>query len=325
MIKILVRERKSTAVIGIGTILFGFLVGAALLLFGKADRSPGQMLPDYFVVFCMILSGVFLCMSYRRGLLVEDMQLCYRNWLGRKKSFTLDDIGYCRQRASLVLYDLNGDKLCKLEFGMTQAVDFLQYLMDNGVEIESNKRDKKMLDALFGMQTIDNTQVVKELEHFAETVREHKQEWEIKADRLGASFRIGFACYLESEIKEDRQLPEQTSSVDEWLHDEDGISAGFLKQFRDRDKLPEGFLLALEGYLLKDGEYVVNRKEQAVCIVVPVVHVIKSFQIGQKTKTVLYGEGLDEWKNQIEDLLESLPKHRYHTAEIALRHKLREL
>lgn len=323
MIKILVRERKSTVFIGIGTILFGLLVGAALIFFRKADRSPGQMIPDYFVVLCMILSGVFLCMSYRRELRVEDMQLCYRNWLGREKSFCLDDIGYCRQRESLVLYDLNGDKLCKLEFGMTQVLDFLQYLMDNRVEIESNKRDKKMLDELFGMQTIDHSQVAKELEHFTEIVREHKQEWEIKADRLGASFQIGFACYLESEIKEDRQLPEQTSSVDEWLHYEGGMSAGLLDRFAD--KLPDGFLIALEGYLLKDGEYVVNRKEQAVCLVVPVIHVVKSYQIAQKTKTVLYRESFDEWKDQLADLLENLPKHRYHTAEITLRHRLKAL
>lgn len=321
MIHISVKERKSTAVIGIGTILFGLLVGAALVFFRKADRSPGQMLPDYFVVFCMILSGVFLCMSYRRELLVEDMQLCYRNWLGRKKSFSLDDIGYCRQRASLILYDLNGDKLCKLEFGMTQIPDFLQYLMDNRVEVESNKRDKKMLDVLYDMQTIDSSRIAGELEQFAETVRGHKQEWEIKVDRLDASFQIGFACYLESEIKEDRQLPEQSSSVDGWLADE--VSSLFSNRLPD--ELPEGFVIVMEGYLLKDGEYVVNRKEQAVCLVVPVIHVVKSYQIGQKTKTILYRESFDEWKNQIADLMENLPKHRYHTAEITLRHKLKAL
>lgn len=321
MIHISVKERKSTAVIGIGTIIFGLLVGVALMCFRKADRSPGQMLPDYFVVLCMILSGVFLCMLYRRELWVEDMQLCYRNWLGRKKFFSLDDIGYCRQGASLVLYDLNGDKLCKLEFGMTSVPDFLQYLMDNRVEVESNKRDKKMLDALFGMQTIDHSRMTEVLEQFAETVREHKQEWETKADRLGASFRIGFACYLKSEINEDRQLPEQTSSVDGWLDDE--ASAIFSNQLPD--ELPEGFVIAMEGYLLKDGEYVVNRKEQVICLVAPVLHVVKSYQIGQKTKTVLYGETLNEWKNQMKDLLESLPKHRYHTSEITLRHKLKEL
>lgn len=319
MIKILVRERKSTAVIGISTVLFGLLVGTVLMCFRKADRSPGQMLICYFVVLCMILSGVFLCMLYRRELWVEDMQLCYKNWLGRKKTFSLDDIGYCRQRESLVLYDLNGDKLCKLEFGMTQVPVFLQYLMDNRVEVKSNKRDKKMLDALFGMQTIDRFRMTEELEQFAEVVQEHKQEWEIKLDRLGASLRIGFACYLESEIKEDRQLPEQTSSVDVWLEDE----ASAIFSNRLPDELPEGFVIAMEGYLLKDGEYVVNRKEQAVCLVVPVIHVVKSYQIGQRTKTILYRETLNEWKNQIEDLLASLPKHRYHTAEITLRHKLK--
>lgn len=320
MIHISVKERKSTAIIGIGTILFGLLVGAALMCFRKADRSPGQMLPDYFIIFCMILSGVFLCMSYRRELRIDDMQLCYRNWLGRKKSFSLDDIGYCRQRASLILYDLNGNKLCKLEFGMTQVMDFLQYLMDNGVEVESNKRDKKMLDTLFGMQAIDRSRITEELEQFADTVREHKQEWEIKADRLGAFFRIGFSCYLESEIKEDRQLWEQTSSVDGWLDEE----ASVIFSNRLPDVRPEGFMIAMEGYLLKDGEYVINSREQAVCLVVPVIHVVRSFQIGQKTKTILYGESLNEWENQLEDLLESLPKHRYHTAEITLRHKLKE-
>lgn len=319
MIHISVKERKSTVVIGIGTVLFGLLVGAALMCFRKADRSPGQMLPDYFVVLGMILSGVFLCMLYRRELWVEDMQLCYRNWLGRKKSFSLDDIGYCRQGASIVLYDLNGDKLCKLEFGMTQVPDFLQYLIDNGVEVESNKRDKKMPDVFFGMQTIDHSRIIEELEQFAETVREHKQEWEIKADRLGAFFRIGFSCYLESEIKEGRQLPEQMSSVDGWLDDE----ASAIFSNRLPDELPEGFMIAMEGYLLKDGEYVVNRKEQVICLVVPVIHVVKSYQIGQKTKTILYRDTFNEWRNQIGDLLESLPKHRYHTAEITLRHKLK--
>lgn len=320
MILISVKERKSTAVIGIGTVLFGFLVGAALLFFRKADRSPGEMIPDYFVVLCMIMSGIFLCMLCRRELRVEDIQLCYRNWLGRKKSFSLDDIGYCRQGASLVLYDLNGDKLCKLEFGMIGVPDFLQYLIDNRVEVEVNKRDKKMLDAFFDIRTIDHSRMTEELEQFAGWVREHRQEWEMRVNKLGGSLRIGFACYLESEIKEGKQLPEQTSSVDGWL--DDGTSAIFSNLLPD--ELPEGFVITMEGYLLKDGEYVVNRKEQAVCLIVPVMHVVKSYQIGQKNKTILYGETLDEWQNQFEDLLESLPKHRYHTAEITLRHKLKE-
>lgn len=319
MIHISVKERKSTVAIGIGTVLFGLLVGAALMFFRKPDRSLGQMLPDYFIILCMILSGIFLCMLYRRELRVEDMRLCYRNWLGKEKCFSLDDIGYCKQGASLILYNLNGEKLCKLEFGMTQVPDFLQYLMDNQVEVESNKRDKKMLNEFFDMKTIDHSRMLEELEQFAEMVREHKQEWEIKADMLGASFRIGFACYLESELREDRQLWEQTSSVDGWMDDE----ASVIISNRPSDELPEGFMIAMEGYLLKEGEYVVNRKEQVICLVVPVIHVIKSYQIGQKTKTILYRETLNEWNNQIADLLESLPKHRYHTAEITLQHKLK--
>lgn len=324
MIRILVKERKSTAVIGIGTILFGLLVGVALVCFRKVDRGMWQMIPVCLIVLCMILSGVCFCMMYRnRRLQVEDTQFCYSNWLGREKYFSLDDIGYCRQRDMIVLYNLTGDKLCKLEFGMTQVPDLLQYFTDNQVEVQSGKADKKMLEALFGMQTIDSFRIAEELDKFAKEIRERKSEWEIKTGKLGASFRIGLACYLESELQAERQLWEQISSVDEWLSSGDEVSAAFSNRFAD--KLPEGFLIALEGYLQKDGEYVVNRKEQAICLVVPVIHVVKSYQIGKETKTILYEDTLAEWENQMRDLLESLQKHRYYTAEITLRHELKEL
>ena len=106
MIKILVREKKSTAIIGIGTIVCGIIVGAALLFFRKADSSLRQILLACLAVICMILSGICFCMVYKnRRLQIEDMQLYYSNWLGKKKQFLLDDIGYCRQRENIVLYD----------------------------------------------------------------------------------------------------------------------------------------------------------------------------------------------------------------------------
>ena len=323
MIKILVRERKSTAVIGIGTILFGLLVGVSLWYFRKADSSLQQIVLACLAALGIILSGICFCMVYKnRRLQIEDMKLYYSNWLGKKKQFSLDDIGYCRQRESLILYDLMGNKLCKLEFGMTQIIDLQLYLIDNGVEIDSGKADKKMLDAIMGMRTIENSEIAKELDRVREEAQKHRQEWKVKADKLGASFRIGFACYLESELREDGQLWEQTSSADDWISFADGISVTLSN--RSADRLPAGFLIALEGYLQKGGEYVMNRKEQAVCLVVPVIHVIKSYRIGQETKTVLYGDSLQEWRNQMEDLLESLPKRRYHIGEITLRQKLKE-
>lgn len=324
MIKILVRERKSTAVIGIGTILFSLLLGVTLWYFRKADSGLQQMVPACLAVSGILLSGVCFCMVYKnRRLQIEDRELQYSNWLGKKKQFSLDDIGYCRQRESLILYDLEGIKLCKLEFGMTQIVDLQLYLSDNGVKIESSKADKKMLDAITDMQTIENSEIAKELYRVREEVRKHRQEWKAQADKLGASFQIGFACYLESELREDRQLWEQTSRMDDWLSSWDEMSAVLSDGAADR--LPEGFLIALEGYLRKDGDYVLNRKEQAVCLVVPVIHVIKSYKIGQETKTILYGDSLAEWRNLMEDLLERLPKRRYHIGELTLRHKLKEL
>lgn len=322
MIEILVRERKSTAVIGIGTILFGIVVGASLWYFRRTDSSLRQLIPACLAVLCMILSGIIFCLVYKnRRLHVEDGKLCYNNWLGWKKEFSLKDIGYCRLRESLVLYDVTEKKLCKLDFGMTQVFDFLQYLLDNGVEVESNRANKGMLDVLFGMQTIRDSEVVEKMGQIEEEAGRHRQEWEGKADKLGASFRIGFACYLESELREDRQLWEQASPVDNWLLLGDEWSAAASDRFADG--LPEGFLIALEGYLQKDGEYVMNRKEQAICLVVPVIHVIKSYQIGKGTKTILYEDSFGEWKKQIEDLLENLPKHRYHTAQLVLRHNLK--
>lgn len=146
MIKIEVKEGKLPFVIGIGTVLAGILYAAV-----AAAHPESLTMAAVFsggIIFLVICSGIWLCLNAHnkkagsrrcRALLYELV------W--KKKKFTLEEIGECKtafensgKKDYIKLYDLQGNKLCKLEYNMCDALLFLQYLLDNQVKVECPER-----------------------------------------------------------------------------------------------------------------------------------------------------------------------------------------
>ena len=132
MIKIEVNEGKLPWVVGTGAILSGILFGILMTVY--PNDSGIVRCVSYLVIGLIICMGIGMCFSGRyRKMMVEDRTLCYTNRLGKKKTFSLDEIGYCKAaledksgRDYLKIYDLRGEKLCKLEFSMKDSALFLQ-------------------------------------------------------------------------------------------------------------------------------------------------------------------------------------------------------
>lgn len=319
MIKIEVNEGKTPWIIGIATILIG--IGLAFVPAAYRDESPFVMISAYAAVFLIICSGIWMCMdAANRKLTVEERNICYSDWRGRKKTFSLDEIGYCKAVSEnrgnndyLKLYDLLGDKLCKLDFQMKNSTLFLQYLIDNQVKIEYSEKSDPYLKIIINTNFICPEEIPEKVEHIYETALTAISEWLKKNPKFGVEWKTGIAVYLEEEMEENRQLPEQKGYTGEPL----------LKQGKDQQvNLPEGYMIVLEGYLQKDGQFVMDRRNRAVCFYVPVVRVVKSMQIGETLSIRFFESAIEDLAEQLWVLENFLPVNRYHTGEISFRHEL---
>lgn len=128
--KIEVNEGKLPCVVGIGAIIAGILFTIPLIRY--PNGSDIVRLAGFLVIGLIILTGIGMCIGGRnKKMRVEDRLLHYTDSLGRKKTFSLDEIGYCKAalekkggRDYLKIYDLQGDKLCQLAFGMKNSALF---------------------------------------------------------------------------------------------------------------------------------------------------------------------------------------------------------
>ena len=316
-VKFEVRENKSTFVCGVivfALVLFIFVMWQI----HPSDRGGGAAL--YLPLFCMFLGGVaFFMMWFNRKLVVEEMNISYVNWIRREKQFTLDEIGYCKvgaggDQSQVVLYDLLGHKLCKLEIGMSGIAEFYQYLLDNGVWIEwvkSRARQSsilmKMIDAIGRETVVCEEEIRKCSERFYEEAAQIFHEWEDRNKQFEAVWEFGFAEYTAQDLENKRPLHMYPSSVGDHL-----------------EHLPESYECALEAYLKKNDGYVVDRRGETVSILLPYFSKTKSYQIGEKTRIRRTDEeGMKEWLMwKLEKLTEELPRHRYHTETFILGHPL---
>lgn len=313
MIKITVNEGKLPWVVGIGTILAGVLFTAACIVYARPSGESNAVV--WPVVSLIILSGIGLCMSGRnRKLTVEDMNICYVNWFGRKKSFTLDEIGYCKSametgrenRDYLKLYDLQGDRLCRIEFNMRESVTFLQYLLDNKVRVECSEKSDFFLKSMIEMKSLCPEEVPRAVNEAYEAAKQCIREWTEQNKRFGVEWKTGIAVYLAQELSDRRQLWEQSGC--QWM----------------TQNFPEGYLILVEAYLLKDGQFVIDKKNRVVAVSASVITVSNSMQVGETLKIRLFSTVVEELREQLLCLHHVLPKNRYHTEEIVLRHELRE-
>lgn len=319
VIKIEVNEGKTPWIVGIVTILFGILYGVLCTMYPDKSAKSGMLyyLLVYPVAVLIILAGVWLCLNAKnRKMVVEDAALCYTNSFGRKSSFLLSDIAYCRtalenggNRDFLKLYNTKDEKLCKLEFNMHNSIVFFQYLIDNQVKIECSEKSDYFLKYLLNMESIYPEAIPDAVNNAYKEVKELIKKWIEKNKKFGVEWKTGITAYLESEVDEKKQLWEQTSC---------GIADSL------SGKLPEGYAIVVEGYLLKDGEFVIDKRGKAVCLVITIISIVKSLKIGEELKIGNSKSVSEELSTQLSMLEATLPRNRYHTETLVLNHELRD-
>lgn len=311
------RESRIALAVGAASVLFAAFILVMYLLHPKQD---GGGLFLYIPLLVMLASGVALCVVYcNKRVTVEEMNICYVNSMGKKKQFTLDEIGFCKiemggGKTTLTLYDLLGEKLCKLDFGMAGMGEFLQYLVDNRVRTEWNRERMPKQETVIPELILHETAVCEEeirkcTEAFYKEAEQVFRDWEKRNKKFEAEWEIGFAEYLTTDLERHTRAWERTSSLDSVL-----------------EKIPEDYECVLEAYLKRDGKYVVNRRGEEVSIQIPYLVRCRSYQIGEGTRIrksdeKIIGEGL---RNYLEMLSKELPKHRYRTEELTLGHELKK-
>lgn len=333
MIKIEVKEGRIPWLIGSGTIFAGLIIGFLSVFYAKDSFSFEAS--NVVVVLFIILAGAVMCICAKnRRLIVQDESLCYVNCFGRKKTFMLSEVGYCRvalesggSRDYLILYDISGAKLCKLEFNMKNTGTFLQYLMDNEIKIECSKNSDLHLKWIVNARAItlkESASVAKEAYEKAENLIE---EWTKRNKSFGAEWKFGLAFYIEEEFAQEKQLWEQEGApaglVDDlWEAMTAGLSGG--SEEDEEVMLPEGLFIVIEGYLQKEGKFVIDKKNQAVSIVVKFMQVSESFKAGEALKIHFFEGALEYLSEQLLYYEQILPKRRYHTEDLELRHELKK-
>lgn len=317
-IKFQVRENKVALVCGAADLGIALYIFVMRLLY-PSERGGGAFL--YLPLFCMLLSGVACFMLYfNRKLIVEEMDICYVNWMGRKKPFTLDQIGYCQIGKNsdinqVIVYDLSGNKLCKLESGMHGLPEFYQYLFDNGVQVKRMKSRAerssaflKIIDAFDKETAICEEEICRYSEKLYEEIKQIIYDWERRNSHFKAVWEFGFAEYTAEDLEAECPLYCCPSSVN-----------GSMKH------IPESYECVLELYLKRGDEYVVNRRGETVSTMLPYLSKTKSYQIGEKMRIRKTDEeSLQEWLRwKLDSFSEELPKHKFHTEALTLGHKLR--
>lgn len=317
-IRFQVRENKTAFVCGVLAVGFAVFIMVVRFLHPSA-KGGGTLL--YLPILCMFFGGVVcFMMYYNRKLTVEDMNICYVNWMGRLRQFTMDEIGYCKigtpgDMNRIVLYDLLGKKLCKLEIGMQGLAELYQYLLDNGIRIEWNKSKAyqlsgfmRMIDTLSKETSVCEEEIRKCSELFYEEAGQIFHDWEKRNQHFEAVWELGFAEYMAEDLDSKCPLHMYPSSVDEPL-----------------EHIPESYECVLEAYLKKEEGYVVNTRGEVVSIMLPYLSKTKSYQIGEKMRIRKTDEeGLKEWLVwRLEAFNRELPKHKYHTEDLSFGHKLR--
>ena len=315
MIKIEVHEGKLPRNLGIGTILFGILI--VVMAARDPVESAALMRCAYLMIMLIFCAGIWLCMDGRNcRLIVEDRQLCYTDWRGRKKTFSLDEIAHCKtafeNRGSLdyiTLYDFNNKKLCKLGFYMKNATVFLEYLLDNQIKVECTGRTEEALKDVINTQALCPEEIPAAVNGVFEEAKELVKEWEKENEGFGVEWKMGIAVYLNNDFSWEKQLWEQKGY--------EGVL--------NFSNLPEGYLIAIEGYLQKDGQFVVNKKNQAVAFFFQLLSVSKSYQIGEEMRIHFWGNSvLEKLSEELVFWTDRLPRKRYHTEQLVLRHGLKE-
>lgn len=310
-----VRENKTALLCGTLTVAFSLFIWIMRLLHPSAG---GGGVLFYLPLMCMLLFGaVCFVLYFNRKLIVEEMRICYVNFFGRKKCFTLDEIGFCKigtrgNDNAFVMYDLRGGKLCKLDFTMCGIAQLHQYLLDNRIEVEwANERLHRqtadLIRAISRETAICGEEIRKCSEAFYDKVLPIFLAWEKDNARYDLHWEIGFGQYLAKDLEGKRYFRDRGSSLPEPL-----------------EKIPDTYECLLEAYLKQGDEYVVRRQGEEVNIILPYLADSISYQIGEGRRIrKVDEESMTDWLEiRLEALTVELPKHKYHTDTFTLQHKL---
>lgn len=315
-----VRESRMSLVTGILSITFAIFIFVMWLLHPKGN---GGVLLLYLPLLLMLGVGAAFCVIFlHKRVTVEEMNICYVNSFKKRKDFTLDEIGFCKVeigggKIALILYDLRGDKLCKLDFGMRGMGEFLQYLVDNRVKTELNRERRQKREMFLPELILKETSVCEEeigkcAEAFYETAGQIFREWEKRNKRFAVEWEIGFAQYTAGDLERQAGCNrpwEWTSSLGD-----------------DLQEIPEDYACVWEAYLKKDGAYVVNHRGEAVSMQVPYMSRCRSYQIGERTRIRKSDEGImaEEIMNYLEILSKEMPRRRYRIQQLTIGHRLQK-
>lgn len=310
-----VRENKTALLCGALAVAFSLFIWIMRLLH-PSSRGGGALF--YLPLLCMLLFGaVCFVLYFNRKLTVEEMKLCYVNLFGKKKCFALDEIGFCKigiggNNNAFVMYDLRGEKLCKLDFDMCGIAQLHQYLVDNRIEVEwaserLNRQTAYLIHAISRETAVCGEEIRKCSEAFYGKALPYFLEWEKNNTRYNLHWEIGFAQYLAKDLEGKSYCRERKSSLRVPL-----------------ENIPDTYECLLEAYLKQGDEYVVRRRGEEVSIILPYLSDSKSYQIGEGRRIRKVDEqSMTDWLViRLEALSAELPKHKYHTETFTLQHTL---
>lgn len=316
-IKFQVRESMAALMCGAGAIGFACYIFAMWLLH-PSGKGGGVLL--FLPLFGMAAGGALcLVLYFNKRLVVEEMNIHYVNCFGKIKQFTLDEIGFCKagagsSRNQFILYDLRGEKLCKLGIDMRGLPELHQYLIDNRVRVEwsGNRGDSEALRWIEAVQketAVCAEEIRKCSEAFYALVEPVFREWEKKNKRFDVYWEIGFAQYASSDTEQKCPPSEYTSSFAE-----------------PSEVIPPGYECMLEAYLKRGSVYVVDRHGRAVSIILPYLVRSRSYQIGEGTRIRKTDEeSMKEWlEARLFSLARELPRHKYRTEQLTIKHPLKK-
>lgn len=317
-----VRESRLSLVAGALSIAFAVFIFAMRLLHPKGE---GGVLFLYLPLLLMLAGGVFFFVVYRnKSVTVDEMSIRYVNFIKKEKAFTLDEIGFGSLetgggKITLRLYDLMGDRLCKLDFGMRGMGEFLQYLVDNGVKIEEkgsrpHRQGTVLPELILKEKAVCEEEIPKETAAFYGEAEQIFRDWEKRNKRFAAEWELGFAEYRAQDLEREAKRKGRTG-IQEWAGAwEDGT-----------EEIPEDYVCVLEAYLKRDGEYVVDRGGKAVAVQIPYLSRCRSYRLGEDTRIRKSDEEIlkEETARYLEMLSEELPRHKYRTEAFRIRHTLR--
>lgn len=314
-IKFQVRENSAALICGGLAITLSVFIFIMWILHPSV-RGGGVLL--YLPLLCMFAFGLLcLAMYFQRRLTVDEMNLCYVNLWGKRKEFTLDEIGYCKIGGRgadnrVVLYNLLGEKLCKLAIDMSGIEELHQYLADNQVRVEwgpakMNSEATLLLEAIQKEGAVCEEEICKYTEKFYGEVEKVFREWERRNQKLHVEWEIGFAEYSLEDMDKKCMFRERKSSIE-----------------TNRKTIPLSYACVLEAYLKCGEEYIVSSKGREVNVIIPYLVRSKSYRIGEGTRIRKTDErNMTDWLElHLDGVAKELPRHRYHTEAFTIQHRL---